>query len=527
MSVDPPKYSGPVTVANPLKGGGLNPNSLQGRMPSDIGAKATVASNHFEGMQTNKLTNALEAIVINSDKATAQQLSILLKFHPELFTRQTRTQSQTKENHSNGDLKKLVENPAQKLAQNGKQDGEQNKKPAGKNELFLTELSIAGQKKIVITKTPLNIGQQLILSNNKPERQNQTQQSQAPQIKTTANTLYARPAMTETPKPLPAIVYESMRQSLPKQAPVSNLIQTASFVAKQIQNTTGNIPLNSAANLSANSDLLNLLTKLSLVKIDKGSFTSGTIASEAIISNIKTAEKKYSETTISETIKKLLQNSGTLLEATLQSTKTTARLQNPADQDIKALLLIIKSIIEKNGTMKATPSGENKKDNLIQQLYQQTLNSLAKIQLNQTRSLAEKLLPNDDKQNTSNHLFFELPVKWEQNILPLNIELWEQQEKEDDSEKESNNKSYWHANLEFNLPDDSTLYAQIKAQNLKVDITLWSSSERHIPNLRDQSEKLKRQLKIHGIEIEKIKISSGQPSMEKKPFGISLIDVRT
>ncbi|MGI1677993.1 MAG: flagellar hook-length control protein FliK [Cellvibrionaceae bacterium] len=495
MPIEPPDSS--YSRSNPLN----RNNSLTGQLAALSNASKNIHNNTQANNTTNidKILSQFQtkslAIVTNASQATEKQLNILLKNFPALL--------------------KTTSSPSS--TSNASPQPNQPKNNASV-KIYLAELSVAGRKNVVITKSPLNIGEQLIVSNSSFKQNTSTNQSQP-----ISRNLFYKEATTQT-KPIPPAIYESIRQALPKQTPTANIVQLASLIT---QDKNSQLILNNFQHNGIQKPLLTP-TPISADKVSEENTIKPNVL-QLLQSISQTGIDKNSAT--SEQIKSLLSNSGTLLESLLSTTVKNETLKAPINNDLKAQLLTLKLFFENKNFAQYNSTKTQKKHDLIRQLHQQTISSLAKIQLNQARSIIESHQSQHDNINPSSHLFFELPMKWEQGVLPLSIEIWREYEKnksEHKTEKEKAKKEQlWNVKLEFDLPNQEKFYAQVKAKESSVNIDLWSSTREYKQMLTEGSNELSKKLKKHGIDIDGIKVSIGEPSTQEKSFNISLIDIKT
>ena len=165
---------------------------------------------------------------------------------------------------------------------------------------------------------------------------------------------------------------------------------------------------------------------------------------------------------------------------------------------------------------------------LIQLMHQYTLGSLAKIQLQQIHSLNHQLSQQDVAQPNQSWQF-ELPVRYGQEVHPLQIHMeqkWIEEEK-DEREKQNHRVRQWTVMLNFDLPVIGKFYAQLAIVNDNMSAKFWAERESTLKDAKQKLNLLTQQLESQGIKIVQLQFFPGSPPRPKMMLGYSLVDVKT
>jgi hypothetical protein len=288
-------------------------------------------------------------------------------------------------------------------------------------------------------------------------------------------------------------------------------------------------------------------------------------------------------------IKQALTNSGVQLENKL-SQLTNKTLQNPINNDIRSLLdkmntalvsdttrvdkpklvvpevekllnsllpLIAQAATGSNNTplLKALPTStialfqllgmpppQNPEQQLpLPKLIQYYLKQLieqsqAKIQFNQLRSLGLDTSLSDSKNTLIQQFHTEIPLRFNEQILPLYISIQEhhkpnqQQQNETASSEEEKNKTRqhrWQVLMSFDLPDDEKLHTQLTIIDTSITATLWAESLSLCQKTQEQINILRDKLVAHGLHVEELNCIYGTPPQQDFTLGYNLVDIKT
>ncbi len=248
--------------------------------------------------------------------------------------------------------------------------------------------------------------------------------------------------------------------------------------------------------------------------------------------------------------------------STIRQTQTAS---NSIAKDIKAQLIVLKQIadtfLKSNPTTDKQPPLPNKSTDqsstkpqaepnprptsqlnemqataqrkVVQQIQQQALAALAKIQLQQAQSLLHTNAQDPTSRTPNTFLQFEIPVQTDNDLHSLHIKIeqdWidklKQQEQEDD-QQESHKVRRWQVNLQFELPKLGQFYARITQIDDSTKVQFWAEHSETLKKAQTRLEQLKQQLQHKGIHVEDIVCEAGIPAARNNKINCSLVDVCT
>jgi len=174
-------------------------------------------------------------------------------------------------------------------------------------------------------------------------------------------------------------------------------------------------------------------------------------------------------------------------------------------------------------------SNKELRTQLLVLLQQHTLNSLAKIQLQQLHSLNHEL-ENQDSTQTKASWQLEIPVKYHQDIHHIQLHIT--REWIDEKHTPERGKSYakikqWSVTLRFDLPTSGEFCAQLNVINTQVSATLWAAQEKTFAQTQKQMDGLRKQLENEGIQVNSLQCMRGIPPKKNLALSYSLIDIST
>jgi hypothetical protein len=209
------------------------------------------------------------------------------------------------------------------------------------------------------------------------------------------------------------------------------------------------------------------------------------------------------------------------------ATLSTFKLQNPSDI-AQAINLFVQQLVHK--PVKEL-SNKELRTQLLVLLQQHSVNSLAKIQLQQLHSIAHEL-ETKDSAATSASWQVEIPVKYNNEVQQLHVRIdrdWidEQKESATEQKKSSDKIKQWSVTLRFDLPTLGGFCAQLAIVNKQVSATLWAAQEKTFTQVRNQIENLRKQLESEGIKVKQLQCMRGVPPEKPISLSYSLIDVST
>jgi len=166
---------------------------------------------------------------------------------------------------------------------------------------------------------------------------------------------------------------------------------------------------------------------------------------------------------------------------------------------------------------------------LLVLLQQHSVHSLAKIQLQQLHTVNHELDTKDSPQaNASWQL--EIPVKHHNDVQHLHMRIdreWVDENKESESEKNTQKVKQWSVTLRFDLPTLGEFCAQLAIVNTQMSATLWAVREKTFTEVREQIEGLRKQLESEGINVKYLQCMRGMPPQKPMALSYSLIDIST
>jgi len=166
---------------------------------------------------------------------------------------------------------------------------------------------------------------------------------------------------------------------------------------------------------------------------------------------------------------------------------------------------------------------------LLVLLQQHSVNSLAKIQLQQLHSLNHELETKDSATPNASWQM-EIPVKQHNDIHHLHVRIdreWIDEKNESETNKNSQKIKQWSVTLRFDLPTLGEFCAQLAIVNTQVSATLWAAREKTFGEVRDHIEGLRKQLESEGIEVKYLQCIHGMPPEKPLALSYSLIDIST
>ncbi|QEI12531.1 flagellar hook-length control protein FliK [Cellvibrio japonicus] len=165
---------------------------------------------------------------------------------------------------------------------------------------------------------------------------------------------------------------------------------------------------------------------------------------------------------------------------------------------------------------------------LLMLLHQQTLGSLAKIQLQQLHALnyqqeqADTPLPGQSFQ-------LDIPLRQGQELQHLQLLLeyhWVDDETRE--QQETNNKvRQWQVMLNFDLSSVGKFYVQLTLLGENLSANFWAERPATLEKTRARLAQLQTQLEKEGLMIKSLQCLQGLPPQPKMSLGYALVDVKT
>lgn len=167
------------------------------------------------------------------------------------------------------------------------------------------------------------------------------------------------------------------------------------------------------------------------------------------------------------------------------------------------------------------------RNQLLMLLHQQTLGSLAKIQLQQAQTLSHQQSQTDSAQPTQSWVF-DVPVRHGQEVHNLEIKLQQDWVDEGEGENKGGVKvRQWSVTLSFDLPDAGGFYAQLIVINETLSVKLWAEQQTTLSEARLKLDNLHEQLSTQGIVVKQLQCVQGKPPSTSISLHYSLVDITT
>jgi|GEM_PF-6933312 len=203
-------------------------------------------------------------------------------------------------------------------------------------------------------------------------------------------------------------------------------------------------------------------------------------------------------------------------------------LQNAASQ-LRGLDSLLSAITALQQSAKSYSNAPNLKKQLARLISSAAAVGIAKISMNQLKQLSRSL--NDSNGLPSLHI--DIPVKIQEQTIPLSLSLTEypyEEETSDHPSNESNNKTVkarWQVYLEIYLEEWGCLAVEIMLQDKQLKTRFWADSNTLQERAKLRIDKLKTRLTAKGLEIDEIRFEDGSPPNKKQKISHSLVDIKT
>lgn len=294
--------------------------------------------------------------------------------------------------------------------------------------------------------------------------------------------------------------------------------QKLSKLVGQVQDSTNNSALTKTGNIN-----------------NAGAQTSGAVNTKIAALNHELtlgANQKGIDKAIAQDLKGALLASLSVLNEELSL--STLALDKIANSTISNLSLKDNSIaaILLQFTNRSLPELPQKvlRNQLLQLLHQHTINSLAKIQLQQLSNLSSQ----NDKADASQpqQLWqLEIPIRHGHDIHHLSIHMqyrWVNEEKDNSDSKEAPTKTkQWQIMLSFDLPNIGKLFTQISLRDNQVSTIIWADNEKTYHQAQEKLNRLREQFEHEGLNVTQMQCFNGTPPQQKMSLSYSLVDVKT
>jgi hypothetical protein len=309
------------------------------------------------------------------------------------------------------------------------------------------------------------------------------------------------PTLAQTLKSLAEQIRSPLQLSQPtilKQAISSSGVFFENKISKHLTNTTA--PLNSTYAQDLKGSLLDLLSKVNqeLTGNNKPLTTEQTVKLlQQVISYIPTA--------------------GTTTALAGDSIKNSL----PVDIGLLIQQLMIKPVKEL--------SDKELRTQLLILLQQQSLHSLAKIQLQQLANLNHEVNSKDSAQ-TNAVWQLDIPVRHQHEVQQLHVHMereWVEDKNTTNENKTVTKIKQWSVTLRFDLPTLGEFCAQLAIIDTSVSATLWATRETTFTQVKQHMEDLRKNLETEGIQVKQLQCMKGMPPQKPMALSYSLIDIST
>lgn len=211
--------------------------------------------------------------------------------------------------------------------------------------------------------------------------------------------------------------------------------------------------------------------------------------------------------------------------AASQPGKTYSASELILQKDLPSLLHFLQLLPQKQQEL----SSKQLRTQLLMLLHQQTLTSLARVQMQQVHTLNHQQAQGDIAQPSQSWIF-ELPVRLGSETCYLEISLrqdWVDEKSEQDAEGSSEKKRQWTVQLSFDLPEAGQFHAQLQVVDETVSARFWAEREETLTRVKSRLDSLRQQLESEGIKVTQLQCMPGKPASQRMSINYSLVDVTT
>lgn len=345
------------------------------------------------------------------------------------------------------------------------------------------------------------------------------------------------PPQTATIPPPTAAAVQALAQAvanaLPKAQPTSLLLPSSTRLATLLQQ----IPENSLP--PALKPLVPLLNKLQQQPLDlvTNKALPPSVIARAINNNgvfhernalqlIERRAETQPADSANEDIKALLIKTLDSLgqPTSSQPAPATGKLLS-TDAVARLWLSLVNGLGNKQETQKIQVS---KKENLLQLAQTFAQNSLAKIQLNQYRSLAT----GPQESGTPNQIIhLDIPIRWPDHYGNAYLQIFPPKIQEDENNSRDKQKrdrrARWRIFMELEMGDEGNLAVELTVANDRIDATFWAEKDELRKKAAAQLQHLRSELTEQGLQVADLRCSSHPPPEQKMNLDYAIIDVRT
>lgn len=167
-------------------------------------------------------------------------------------------------------------------------------------------------------------------------------------------------------------------------------------------------------------------------------------------------------------------------------------------------------------------------DQQQQQVAKTVKQTLAKLIFSQlTMATAQQQSGGDERLL----LALELPLKHEQQLLPMQLQIsreWEPEDEHkhaDEQQQKSKDKTpCWQVNLSFSVPELGNIDAQCRYASEQLSCSLWAESDVTFTLLQQQISQLADKLEARGLQLGKMQCHRGRSQQPSNNIQTQLLD---
>lgn len=339
---------------------------------------------------------------------------------------------------------------------------------------------------------------------------------------------FGSPSNNEQPPKVKAnanhpLLTQGIRQALPQQQPLRNLLPLIQQIAQQSPQQASNQLLK-----NLNTLLQQFLTSqqaaqpksLQQALINNGIFFEAKIAQQRLKANAGNSATRSStaiNSVINQDLKGLLQLIARQLAKSGMNSNTNVTGQHRLTSPLSA----------ENSTAASQTNAEHSIDILLRQLSRQLLACLARTQLNQLETLAARSANTADNQGPINSWTLELPIIHGKNIDSLELRIDQYLIDDEEPDGITKGKKQWTVMLAFDLHALGKINIQLNIIEKSVSATVWSQLENTHREVRQQANHLSNNLKKIGVNVEQLDCQLGLPPKSHLLIYQQLVDVTT
>lgn len=337
---------------------------------------------------------------------------------------------------------------------------------------------------------------------------------------------------------------EHLRQALPKQTTISELIQKLQGLQKlpqELQNTL----------LTNNTQ--NTLQKITGMTLVKNEISLQNLKQAIENSGLFTENKLLHQKPINGDLRTLLSE----LQKNLHSDKSVSslpRTETSLSQLLSIVGHVVNPIVNTNPQTSINsqellsllqlfgiklPDGKSKndhtvKDQLSQRIQQLIQNTYHKIHINQLRAVTTAETNNPDSL-AGRVITTEVPLRWGEQILPLHLSVEQitdeeknahANQQEENRAEDTQKSKRWQINLSFELPHNEHLHTRLVLIENSVSATLWAESDTLFKKTQQYLNKFSTLLSDVGVNVEEVICLRGKCPMENLSIDYHLIDTK-